>query len=90
MELDLPELPEVDDEYFHEWFAQQALHELLTYSHFIETEGYEYQDLLKIILSRSVRSARLTTHFDLDFPKQPQTLAEQGKFSPPRGPAHSE
>ncbi len=28
---------------------------------------------LKVILSRSARSARLTTHFDLDFPKHPQT-----------------
>jgi hypothetical protein len=45
----------------------------LTYRRLIETEGYEYADLLKIILSRSARSARLTTHFDLDFPKHPQT-----------------
>jgi hypothetical protein len=28
---------------------------------------------LKIILSRSARSARLTTHYDLDFPKNPTT-----------------
>jgi DNA modification methylase len=73
VESTLPELPNVDNEYLREWFAPQALHELLTYRHFIETEGYECQDLLKIILSRSARSARLTTHFDLDFPKQPQT-----------------
>lgn len=72
-ESTLPELSNVDNEYLRGWFAPQALHELLTYRHFIETEGYEYQDLLKIILSRSARSARLTTHFDLDFPKQPQT-----------------
>ena len=32
-----------------------------------------YKDLLNVILSRSARSARLTTHYDLDFPKQPQT-----------------
>ena len=29
--------------------------------------------MLKVILSRSARSTRLTTHFDLDFPKKPQT-----------------
>jgi hypothetical protein len=29
--------------------------------------------LMKIILSRAARSARLTTHFNLDFPKKPQS-----------------
>ena len=28
---------------------------------------------MRLILSRAARSARLTTHFDLDFPKRPQT-----------------
>ena len=32
-------------------------------------------DLLRIVLCRAARSARLTTHFDLDFPKRPQTRA---------------
>jgi hypothetical protein len=36
-------------------------------------EDYHYKDVLKVILSRAARSARLTTHFDLDFSKQPQT-----------------
>lgn len=66
-------LSATDNEYLQTWFAPQALSELLAYRQLIETEGYEYQDLLKIILSRSARSARLTTHFDLDFPKRPQT-----------------
>lgn len=69
----LSPLPETDDRYLQEWFAPQALRELLTYHSFIESGGYEYGDLLKVILSRSARSARLTTHYDLDFPTQPQT-----------------
>jgi DNA modification methylase len=68
------DISEPDNEYLRIWFAPTALKELLTYRYFIETGGYEYQDLLKIILSRSARSARLTTHFDLDFPKSPQMV----------------
>lgn len=63
---------EMDNQYLLEWYAPQALFELVSYQHFIETGNYRYKDLLKIILSRSARSARLTTHFDLDFPKRPQ------------------
>lgn len=58
-------------DYLQSWFAQQALLELLQYRDLISQ--YQNQDVLKIILSRSARSARLTTHFDLDFPKAPQT-----------------
>lgn len=58
------------NEYINEWFAPQARRELLTYRELINS--YENKDILKIILSRSARSARLTTHFDLDFPKKPQ------------------
>ncbi len=63
---------DTDNEYLKEWFAPRALQELLTYRYFINTGKYDYHDLLKVILSRSARSARLTTHFDLDFPKRPQ------------------
>lgn len=58
-------------DYLKSWFAPQALQELLSYRDLIS--NYEDQEILKIILSRSARSARLTTHFDLDFPKAPQT-----------------
>lgn len=60
-----------DNAYLQRWFAPQALRELITYRDLIG--NYADQDILKVILSRSARSARLTTHFDLDFPKAPQT-----------------
>lgn len=60
-------------QYLNSWFAPQALNELICYRNLIYSEGYKYNDLLKIILCRSARSARLTTHYDLDFPKKPQT-----------------
>ncbi|MBL7183639.1 MAG: class I SAM-dependent methyltransferase [Anaerolineae bacterium] len=62
---------DTDNEYLLRWFASQARKELLIYRSLIP--NYRYQELLKVILSRAARSARLTTHFDLDFPKQPQT-----------------
>jgi hypothetical protein len=34
--------------------------------------GYAYQDVLRVVLARAARSARRTTHFDLDFPRVPQ------------------
>lgn len=57
--------------YIKEWFAPNTQKELLCYLRLIK--DYVYQDLLKIVLSRSARSARLVTHYDLDFPKIPQT-----------------
>jgi len=65
-----------DSNYLYEWFAPRTLHELLTYRGCLEDGDYKYKDILKIILSRSARSARLTTHYDLDFPKKPQ----QGEY----------
>ncbi|MDE2931548.1 MAG: class I SAM-dependent methyltransferase [Chloroflexota bacterium] len=58
-------------EYLNSWFAPPALKSLIAYRELIE--DYQYSDVLRLILSRSARSARLTTHFDLDFPKYPQT-----------------
>ncbi len=57
-------------DYLNTWFASQALQELILYRNLIE--HYEDQEILKVILCRSARSARLTTHYDLDFPKNPQ------------------
>ncbi len=67
------DLKKVNDDYLKKWYAPKTLFELLTYRDLIENGNYEYKDLLKVILSRSARSARLTTHFDLDFPKKTQT-----------------
>ena len=63
----------IEDEYLKLWFAETSLQQLTTYRDLIGSGEYEYTDLLQVILSRAARSARLTTHFDLDFPKQPQT-----------------
>ena len=71
---DLASDVEIDaDDYLKKWFAPQALSQLLAYRDIVEAGSYLYKDLLRVILSRSARSARLTTHFDLDFPKRPQT-----------------
>lgn len=59
------------NEYLRTWFAPKALKELSIYLELINE--CTYKDLLKITLSRAARSARLVTHFDLDFPKKPQT-----------------
>lgn len=63
------------NEYINTWFAPNTQKELLCYLRLIK--DYKYQDLLKIVLSRSARSARLVRHYDLDFPKKPQTMAYQ-------------
>lgn len=62
---------DTENEYIKAWFSKNTQKDLLTYLHLIK--DYTYQDLLKVVLSRSARSARLVTHFDLDFPKKPQT-----------------
>ena len=65
------QLVSTDNDYLKRWFHPEALSELLTFRSFILQ--YKNQDLLKVILTRAARSSRLTTHFDLDFPKRPQT-----------------
>ena len=58
-------------EYLKAWFAPTALESLLAYQALVHE--YTHKDVLRLILSRAARSARRTTHFDLDFPKKPQT-----------------
>ena len=64
-------VPIVESEYLDTWFADRAKRELLCYLDLIAS--YRYQKFLKVILSRSARSARMVKHYDLDFPKRPQT-----------------
>src|SRR5580765_5464153 len=56
--------------YMREWFAPQAARELLVFRECID--DYEHHDVLRVILARAARSARRTTHYDLDFPREPQ------------------
>ena len=60
---------ETDSEYLKGWFSDRALQEILFYRNIIK--DYRNQDVLKIILSRSARSARLIPHYDLARPKKP-------------------
>jgi len=58
-----------DNEYLNKWFSPRALQEILFYKSIIG--DYKNHDVLKIILSRSARSARLIPHYDLARPKKP-------------------
>lgn len=62
---------ETTNEYLLRWYAPEARRQLLLYRELMA--GYRYQEVMQVILSRAARSARLTTHFELDFPKRPQT-----------------
>ncbi len=57
------------------WYAPRALAELLAYRSAAERLAPPYGDVARVVLSRAARSARLTTHFDLDFPHAPTTAA---------------
>jgi hypothetical protein len=69
-----PASPRIGSQWLHEWFAPAALADLLAYyDAAAETPEDPTWDVARVILSRSARSARLTTHFDLDFPRAPVT-----------------
>lgn len=69
---------EVDDSatpWLRRWYSSRALRELLAYRAAASHLDDPVRKVAHIILSRSARSARQTTHFDLDFPRQPITQA---------------
>lgn len=67
----IKKLPKTDSEYLNKWYSKDALTSLLIFSNLIS--NYKYQNVLKVILSRAARSSRMAQHYQLDFPKEPQT-----------------
>jgi hypothetical protein len=55
------------------WYAPRALTDLLAYREAALRLAPPHDDVARVILARAARSARLTTHFDLDFPRAPVT-----------------
>jgi hypothetical protein len=62
--------PEKPPPYVADWYAPRAAAELLFFRSLVPE--YEHADVLRVVLARAARSARRTTHFDLDFPRAPQ------------------
>jgi hypothetical protein len=58
--------------WLRKWYAKRALQELLAYREAISNLDEPAASVGAVILSRAARSARQTTHFDLDFPRVPQ------------------
>jgi hypothetical protein len=63
---------EEPSEWLRSWYSERALGELLAYRTTLAKLEAPVSDVARVILSRSARSARQTTHFDLDFPRTPQ------------------
>lgn len=59
-------------EWLRAWYSDRSRRELHAYRSAINKLDDPISDVGKVVLSRSARSARLTTHFDLDFPRAPQ------------------
>jgi hypothetical protein len=59
-------------EWLRSWYAPRALAELLAYRKAIQELDDPIRAVGKVVLSRAARSARQTTHFDLDLPRSPQ------------------
>jgi hypothetical protein len=68
-----PVSPDRSSAWARTWYAPQALGELLAYRAAADELRAEAREVAWLILSRAARSARLTTHFDLDFPSAPTT-----------------
>ena len=55
------------------WFSPRARGELLSFRRVVERLEPAHAEVARVILSRAARSARLTTHYDLDFSEEPAT-----------------
>lgn len=66
---DIDTILKTRSEYLNTWFSSRALKEILFYRS--QISDYKNQDLMKVILSRSARSARQITHYDLARPQKP-------------------
>jgi hypothetical protein len=63
-------LPDAAQPFVRAWYAPVAAEQLL---HFRDVAARSrHPDVLRVVLARAARSARRTTHFDLDFPREPQ------------------
>ncbi len=59
-------------DWLRSWYAPRALGELLRYRELSAARlDHPTSEVAKVIVSRAARSARLTPHFDLDFPREP-------------------
>ncbi len=69
---DQPGVVDHPSDWLRAWYSDRSLRELQVYRSAITQLDDPISDLGRVVLSRSARSARLTTHFDLDFPRTPQ------------------
>jgi DNA methylase len=58
-------------DWLERWYAPVALDELLAFRKAAVQLDPLARQVAEVVLSRAARSARLTTHFDLDFPRAP-------------------
>lgn len=56
--------------YLRDWYSPRAAGELLHFRGLVD--DYEHAGVLRVVLARAARSSRLTSHFDLDFPREPR------------------
>jgi hypothetical protein len=62
--------PARPNRYLDAWYAPKAAAQLVFYRSLVD--DYEHADVMRVVLTRAARSARRTTHFDLEFPREPQ------------------
>ncbi|MDH5403194.1 MAG: site-specific DNA-methyltransferase [Candidatus Heimdallarchaeota archaeon] len=68
-------IEESKTEYLSNWLAPRTNYELNYYTSLIP--NYNYQNLLKVIVSYAARSSRLVAHYDLTRPKYPLDVNEE-------------